>query len=116
MGAFPITGLSDPGQTSAGFSTYEQYGTEGHSSNYGPAGNKLMQDDAHVGLGPKGMMQYGLRQGDRAHIPGKGWRQINESSARKNGIEFFKESARVKTQDARQTEDRSDSTRRWACD
>lgn len=84
-------GLPDPGQTQQGWSTYEQYGTEDHSSNYGPAGNKLTQDDVHVGLGPNVMMQYGLHQGDRVHIPGMGWRQINESSARKNGIEFFKD-------------------------
>lgn len=90
MGHFPMGGLSDPGPNAQGYKTYEEYGTEGHSSNYGPRGNKLTQDTGGVGLGPSIMQQWGLKQGDKVHIPGMGWLDIRESSSRGHGIEFFK--------------------------
>jgi hypothetical protein len=46
MGQFPIgsggnLGLTDPGKTSAGYKSYEEYPWEDHSSNFGPKGNRL---------------------------------------------------------------------------
>lgn len=88
MGHFPIGGLSDPGPTSQGWKTYEQYGTEGPSSNF-HNGVQLTQGGG-VGLGEAVRLKYGVRDGDKVHIPGVGWLKINEKSSRDHGVEFFK--------------------------
>lgn len=70
------------------YKVFEQYPWEGHSSKYGPRGNRL--DPGHgVGVGKNIRYSLQVRQGDWIHMPGIGWRQINESSSKKDGIEFF---------------------------
>jgi hypothetical protein len=70
------------------YKVFEQYPWEGHSSKYGPRGNRLNPGQG-VGVGKNIKRSLQLRQGDWIHMPGVGWRQINESSSKKNGIEFF---------------------------
>src|SRR3984893_17274713 len=70
------------------YKTFEQYPWEGHSSNYGPKGNRLIADYG-VGLGKNISHSLQLRPGDWIHMPDIGWRQINELSSQNNGIEFF---------------------------
>ena len=67
---------------------FEQYPWEGHSSKYGPKGNRLNPGQG-VGVGKNIKRSLQVRQGDWIHMPGIGWRQINESSSKKDGIEFF---------------------------
>jgi len=70
------------------YKVFEQYPWEGHSSKYGPKGNRL--DSRHgVGVGKNIRRSLQVRQGDWIHMPDIGWRQINEFSSKKNGIEFF---------------------------
>jgi hypothetical protein len=70
------------------YKVYEQYPWEGYSSRYGPKGNRL--DSGHgVGVGKNIKRSLQVRQGDWIHMPGIGWRQINESSSKNDGIEFF---------------------------
>jgi hypothetical protein len=70
------------------YKVFEQYPWEGRSSRYGPKGNRL--DSGHgVGVGKNIRRSLQVRQGDWIHMPGIGWRQINESSSRRDGIEFF---------------------------
>jgi hypothetical protein len=70
------------------YKVFEQYPWEGHSSKYGPKGNRLNPGNG-VGVGKRIARSLQLRQGDWIHMPDIGWRQINESSSKKNGIEFF---------------------------
>ena len=70
------------------YKVFEQYPWEGHSSNYGPKGNRL-NSSYGVGVGKNICRSLQVRQGDWIHMPDIGWRQINESSSKKNGIEFF---------------------------
>jgi hypothetical protein len=71
-----------------GYKVFEQYPWEGHSSCYGPKGNRL-QPGHGVGVGRNISRSLRVRQGDWIHMPDIGWRQINESSSKKDGIEFF---------------------------
>jgi hypothetical protein len=74
--------------SSKSYKVFEQYPWEGHSSKYGPRGNRL--DSGHgVGVGKNIKRSLQVRQGDWIHMPGIGWRQINEASSKKDGIEFF---------------------------
>jgi hypothetical protein len=70
------------------YKVFEQYPWEGHSSKYGPKGNRL-NSSYGVGVGKNICRSLQVRQGDWIHMPDIGWRQINESSSKKNGIEFF---------------------------
>ena len=70
------------------YKVFEQYPWEGHSSKYGPKGNRLNPGQG-VGVGKNIKRSLQVRQGDWIHMPGIGWRQINESSSKKDGIEFF---------------------------
>jgi hypothetical protein len=70
------------------YKVFEQYPWEGHSSNYGPKGNRLSPGNG-VGVGRNIARSLQLRLGDWIHMPDIGWRQINESSSKNDGIEFF---------------------------
>jgi hypothetical protein len=70
------------------YKVFEQYPWEGHSSNYGPKGNHLSSGYG-VGVGKNISRSLQLRQGDWIHLADIGWRQINESSSKSDGIEFF---------------------------
>ena len=70
------------------YKVFEQYPWEGHSSNYGPKGNRL-NPGSGVGVGKNIAHSLQLRLGDWIHMPDIGWRQINECSSKRNGIEFF---------------------------
>ena len=70
------------------YKVFEQYPWEGHSSKYGPKGNRLKAGSG-VGVGKKLARSLELRQGDWIHMPDIGWRQINESCSKHEGIEFF---------------------------
>src|SRR5271166_1827911 len=70
------------------YKVFEQYPWEGRSSNYGPKGNRL-NSSYGVGVGKSISRSLHVRQGDWIHMPDIGWRQINESSSKKDGIEFF---------------------------
>jgi hypothetical protein len=84
VNGLPVKVLS----SSKSYKTFEQYPWEGHSSNYGPKGNRLIADYG-VGLGKNISHSLQLRPGDWIHMPDIGWRQINELSSQNNGIEFF---------------------------
>ena len=70
------------------YKVFEQYPWEGHSSKYGPKGNRLSSGYG-VGVGRNIRRSLQVRQGDWIHMPEIGWRQINESSSKNNGVEFF---------------------------
>jgi len=70
------------------YKVFEQYPWEGHSSKYGPKGNRL-NSSYGVGVGKNISRSLQVRQGDWIHMPDIGWRQINEFSSKKDGIEFF---------------------------
>jgi hypothetical protein len=70
------------------YKVFEQYPWEGRSSNYGPKGNRL-NSGYGVGVGKNISRALQVRQGDWIHMPDIGWRQINESSSKSDGIEFF---------------------------
>jgi hypothetical protein len=70
------------------YKVFEQYPWEGHSSKYGPKGNRL-KPGSGVGVGKSIARSLQLRLGDWIHMPDIGWRQINESCSKHNGIEFF---------------------------
>jgi hypothetical protein len=70
------------------YKVFEQYPWEGHSSNYGPKGNRLSSDSG-VGVGRNIRRTLQVRHGDWIHLPEIGWRQINEISSKSDGIEFF---------------------------
>ena len=70
------------------YKVFEQYPWEGRSSNYGPKGNRL-NSGFGVGVGKNISRALQVRQGDWIHMPDIGWRQINESSSKSDGIEFF---------------------------
>ena len=70
------------------YKVFEQYPWEGHSSKYGPKGNRLNPGHG-VGVGKNIRRSLQVRQGDWIHMPDIGWRQINEFSGKKDGIEFF---------------------------
>ena len=70
------------------YKVFEQYPWEGHSSKYGPKGNRL--DVSYgVGVGKNISRSLQVRQGDWIHMPDIGWRQINEFSSKRDGIEFY---------------------------
>jgi hypothetical protein len=70
------------------YKVFEEYPWEGHSSNYGPKGNRL-KPRTGVGVGQNVCRSLHVRQGDWIHMPDIGWRQINELCSKRNGIEFF---------------------------
>ena len=70
------------------YKVFEQYPWEGHSSNYGPKGNRLSSSYG-VGVGKNIFRSLQLRHGDWIHMPDIGWRQINEFSRKNDSIEFF---------------------------
>ena len=70
------------------YKVFEQYPWEGHSSNYGPKGNRL-NSSYGVGVGKNIRRSLQVRHGDWIHMPDIGWRQINEFSSKSDGIEFF---------------------------
>jgi hypothetical protein len=70
------------------YKVFEQYPWEGQSSNYGPKGNRL-KSGFGVGVGKNIRRSLQVRHGDWIHLPDIGWRQINESSSKCDGIEFF---------------------------
>jgi hypothetical protein len=70
------------------YKVFEQYPWEGRSSKYGPKGNRLISGYG-VGVGKNIRRSLQLRHGDWIHLPDIGWRQINESSSKSDGIEFF---------------------------
>jgi hypothetical protein len=80
----PVTVVA-PGKS---YKVFEQYPWEGHSSNYGPKGNRLSSGYG-VGVGKNIRRSLQVRHGDWIHLPEIGWRQINESSSENDGIEFF---------------------------
>jgi hypothetical protein len=73
---------------SRSYKVFEQYPWEGRSSKYGPKGNRL-NPGYGVGVGKNIRRSLQVRQGDWIHMPDIGWRQINESSSKSDGIEFF---------------------------
>src|SRR5205823_2137367 len=79
-------GMSDrPGET-----YYEHPDTEGHSSQYGPKGNRLGYGYG-VGLGTAQQAKgHPLGSWVKIRTPNGRvvWRQVNETSARPHGIEF----------------------------
>jgi hypothetical protein len=70
------------------YKVFEQYPWEGHSSKYGPKENRLNPGHG-VGVGKNIRHSLQVRYGDWIHIPDIGWRQINEFSSKKDGVEFF---------------------------
>jgi hypothetical protein len=70
------------------YKVFEQYPWEGHSAKYGPKGNRLKPGHG-VGVGKNIRRSLQVRHGDWIHMPDIGWRQINESSSKKDGVEFF---------------------------
>lgn len=70
------------------YKVFEQYPWEGHASKYGPKGNRL-HPSYGVGVGKNIRRSLQLRYGDWIHMPGIGWRQINEFSTKNNAVEFF---------------------------
>jgi hypothetical protein len=70
------------------YKVFEEYPWEGRSSKYGPKGNRL-NSNYGVGVGKNIRRSLQVRQGDWIHMPDIGWRQINEFSAKKDGVEFF---------------------------
>jgi hypothetical protein len=70
------------------YKVFEQYPWEGRSSKYGPKGNRLKPGHG-VGVVKNVRRSLQVRHGDWIHMPDIGWRQINESSSKKDGIEFF---------------------------
>jgi hypothetical protein len=80
----PVTVVS----SGKSYKVFEQYPWEGHSSNYGPKGNRLSPGYG-VGMGSEIRRSLQVRHGDWIHLPEIGWRQINESSSKSAGIEFF---------------------------
>jgi hypothetical protein len=70
------------------YKVFEQYPWEGHSSNYGPKGNRL-NSSYGVGVGKNIFRSLQLRYGDWIHMPDIGWRRINESSSKRDSVEFF---------------------------
>jgi hypothetical protein len=70
------------------YKVFEQYPWEGHSSRFGPKGNRLTPGNG-VGVGKNIAHSLKLRLGDWIHMPDIGWRQVNESSSKRDGIEFF---------------------------
>jgi hypothetical protein len=73
---------------SKSYKVFEQYPWEGRSSKYGPKGNRL-NSSYGVGVGKNIRRSLRVRHGDWIHMPDIGWRRINESSSKSNGIEFF---------------------------
>jgi hypothetical protein len=81
--------LPSPPPNQQGYVTYEEYPWEGYSSRHGPAGNPLVLGKG-VGLGLNVQKQLGIGFGDWVNLGGGlGWRQVNETSSRPWGIEFF---------------------------
>jgi len=80
----PVTVVS----STRSYKVFEQYPWEGHSSNYGPKGNRL-KSGYGVGVGKNIRRALQVRHGDWIHMPDIGWRQINECSSKNDGIEFF---------------------------
>jgi hypothetical protein len=81
-------GALGPGDGTA----FEEYPWEGHSSNYGPKGNRLGEGYG-VGLGVVRQANTGARFGDWVRVGFADGtsvvRQVNETSSRANGVEFY---------------------------
>ena len=84
MKGLPVKVLS----SGKSYKVFEQYPWEGHSSKYGPKGNRL-NSNYGVGVGRNISRSLRVWHGDWIHMPGIGWRQINEFCSKSNGIEFF---------------------------
>ena len=56
------------------YKVFEQYPWEGHSSNYGPKGNRLSSGYG-VGVDKNIRRSLQVRHGDWIHLPEIGWRQ-----------------------------------------
>lgn len=84
--------LQSPPPTAAGYSVYEQYPWEDRTSRQGPFENALILGKG-IGLGMNVQKQLGVNFGDWVNLGrgGKslGWRQMNETSSRPWGVEFF---------------------------
>src|SRR5271165_2921287 len=80
----PVTVVS----SGKSYKVFEEYPWEGRSSNYGPKGNRL-NSGYGVGVGKNIRRSLQLRHGDWIHLPDIGWRQINESSSKRDSVEFF---------------------------
>jgi tape measure domain-containing protein len=78
-----LTDLTDP---SGGLAVREEYDWEGHSSQYGPKGNRLLTGN-YVGLNPQEMAKYHVKIGDSV-LTEAGWMKIQESASRPGTIEF----------------------------
>lgn len=83
---------SGGGKSDVHGAVYEQYGWEGHAANFGPHGNRLGEGYG-VGLGVDKQKEVGAKFGDWVRIDfGNGTsmiRQVNETSERPSGVEFF---------------------------
>jgi hypothetical protein len=70
---------------------YYEHDYEGHSSQYGPNGNRL-GDGYGIGFGVDKQAQLGVHQGDWVRVRLNNGRtvvrQVNETSSRRHGIEF----------------------------
>jgi hypothetical protein len=88
-GLFGNTDLPSPPKNAQGYKTYEEYSWEkARDSHIGPSGNVLALNKG-VGLGKNVASEWRVQQGDWINIQGLGWRQLNEASSRKNGIEIY---------------------------
>jgi hypothetical protein len=65
----------------------EEYDSEGHSSQFGPKGNRLITGWNYLGLHPDTMSKYGLSQGELVRTE-EGWAKVQESASRKGTVEF----------------------------
>lgn len=85
-------GGSAGGKSDVHGQVYEQYGWEGHAANFGPHGNRLGEGYG-VGLGVDKQKEVGAKFGDWVRIDFANGtseiRQVNETSERPNGVEFF---------------------------
>ncbi len=70
------------------YKVFEQYPWEGHSSNYGPKGNRL-KSGYGVGVGRNISRSLRVRQGDWIHMPDIGWRQINSAAGSDDRSPFY---------------------------
>ena len=84
IAGLPVTVVS----SGRSYKVFEQYPWEGHSSNYGPKGNRLSAGYG-VGVGKNIRRSLQVRHGDWIHMPDIGWRQVNESSSKRDSVEFF---------------------------
>jgi tape measure domain-containing protein len=86
FGAMTGAGLTNLTDKSGGLAVREEYDWEGHSSQYGPEGNRL-KTGPYVGLNPQEMRKYNVKMGDYV-LTEAGWLKIQESASRPGTIEF----------------------------